>query len=86
MNFLAVDQFPEHAQIWILWTAVVQNRHGSKRKTGDQKIPHHPAGRCEPEKIVPIAQIQVQRQCFQMLKKNAPMPMDDRLRDTRCPR
>ena len=46
----------------------------------DEVVPHHPAGRAEPEEPIRRPEIVMQRMDLQVLEQDAAVPVDDRLR------
>ena len=48
--------------------------------TADEEVPHHPAGRREPEDAVAGLRVEVQVELLQLLEQDAAVALDDRLR------
>ena len=60
--------------------AVVQHDARVDRQPRDQVVPHHPAGRAEPEEPIGGPEVVVQRVDLQVLEQDAAVAVDDRLR------
>ena len=52
----------------------------------DERVPHHPGGRAEPEQAAARLQVPAERVRLEVLEQDAAVPVDDRLRPARRPR
>ena len=60
--------------------AVVQHDRGVAEQAADEEVPHHPAGRGEPEHAIAALQVEVQLALLQLLEQDAAVAVHDRLR------
>ena len=72
-------ELPQHAQVGVGGTAVVEHDRGFAEQAADEEVPHHPAGRGEPEHAVVRAQVEVQA-LLQLLDQDPAVALHDRLR------
>ena len=63
--------------------AVEQHDRRAHGRAGDQEVPHHPAGRGEPEEPVARAEVVVQGQHLEVLEQDAAVAVHDRLGQAR---
>ena len=63
--------------------AVVEHDRRARQQPADQEVPHHPAGRGEPEEAVARPAVAVQVRLLQVLQQDAAVALDDRLRQPR---
>ncbi len=73
-------QVPEHAHVGVAGVAVVEDDRGAGQQAGDEEVPHHPAGRREPEEAVAGVGVDVEVELLQVLEQDAALALDDRLR------
>src|SRR5258708_28715588 len=74
-----LDTFPEHFQIWITSTAIIEQNRRADQQPADEQVPHHPPCRGIPEEPIVRFQIQPQSQAFQMFKEDSTLAVDDGL-------
>ncbi len=60
--------------------AVVEHDRGRREQHADEEVPHHPAGRREPERAVVLVHVEVQVQVLELLEQDPAVALDDRLR------
>ncbi len=72
-------QAPEGAQIGPTGVAVEQHDGGPDAQTRDQEVPHHPAGRGEPEEAVAGPEVLVEAQGLEVFQQDAAVAVDDGL-------
>ena len=60
--------------------AVVEDDRGVGEQDADEEVPHHPAGRGEPEDAVAGLRVEVQVELLQLLQQDPAVALDDRLR------
>ena len=73
-------QLPESTEIGVSRAAVVQDDGGIREQSAVQEVPHHPAGRREPEEPVVVLQVGVQTELLQELEEDPAVPVHDRFR------
>ena len=76
----ALGEVPEHAHVGVARVAVVEDDRGPGQQAGDEEVPHHPAGRGEPEEAVAGVGVDVEVELLQVLEQDAALGLDDRLR------
>ena len=76
----SVGEVPEHAHVRVAGAAVVEHDRGVGEQDADEEVPHHPAGRREPEDAVARLRVEVQVQLLQLLEQDPAVALDDRLR------
>ena len=76
----ALGEVPEHAHVGVAGAAVVEDDRGPGQQPGDEEVPHHPAGRREPEEAVAGVGVDVEVELLQVLEQDAALALDDRLR------
>ena len=76
----ALGEVPEHAHVGVAGVAVVEDDRGPGQQPGDEEVPHHPAGRREPEEAVAGVGVDVEVELLQVLEQDAALALDDRLR------
>ena len=76
----ALRQVPEHAHVGVAGVAVVEHDRGLGQQPGDEEVPHHPAGRGEPEEAVAGVGVDVEVELLQVLEQDPALALDDRLR------
>src|SRR5215203_271259 len=74
---------PQCAEIGVTRVAVVQNDRGTSEQTGDQQVPHHPAGGREPEEPLARAEVVMESVRLQMLDDDSAVPVHDPLWEPR---
>ena len=70
---------PQRAQIRVRRVAVEQHDRRTHGGGGDEVVPHHPAGRGEPEEPVARPEVVVQGQHLEMFEQDSAVAVDDRL-------
>ncbi len=60
--------------------AVVEDDRGAGEEAGDEEVPHHPAGRREPEEAIAGVGVDVEVELLQVLEQDPALALDDRLR------
>ena len=73
---------PQRAEIRMAGVAVVQDCRATDEQRTQQQVPHHPAGRREPEHPVAGTDIAMETHDLGMLEHDPAMTVDDRLRQT----
>ena len=76
----ALGEVPEDAHVRVAGAAVVEDDRGAGEQAGDEEVPHHPAGRREPEEAVAGVGVDVEVELLQVLEEDAALALDDRLR------
>ncbi len=76
---LCLGHPPQRAEIGMAGTAVVGDDRRSHEQATEQVVPHHPAGRGEPEERVAGAEIVVQHLLLEVLQHDAALAVHDRL-------
>ena len=76
----ARGEVPQRVERRVAGGAVVEEDRGFGQQPGDEEVPHHPAGRGEPEQAVAPLRVHVQMQHLQVLEQDAALGLDDRLR------
>ena len=61
-------------------TAVVEHDRRRGQQRADEEVPHHPAGRREPEDAVVLVRVDVQVELLELLEQDPAVAVDDRLR------
>ena len=82
----ALGKVPEDIHVRVARVAVVGDDRRAGEEDADEEVPHHPAGRREPEDAVAFLGVHVEVQLLQVLEQDAPVPLDDRLRQAGGPR
>ena len=78
-----LGEVPEHPEVGGARVAVVEDDRGVGEEAADDEVPHHPAGRREPEEPVVGLKIDVEVHLLQRLEDDPAVAVDDRLRQTR---
>ena len=78
-----LGQIPEDAHVRVAGIAVVEDDCRPGQQPGDEEVPHHPAGRGEPEEAVAGVGVDVEVELLQVLEQDPALPLDDRLRQAR---
>ena len=73
-------QLPQTVKRRIAGVAVEQHHRGVGQQHADEEVPHHPAGRREPEHAVAGARVDVQLVVLELLEQDPALALDDRLR------
>ena len=73
-------EVPQRAHVRVARRAVVQQHRRLGQQPRDDEVPHHPAGRGEPEQPVAGLRVDVQVQHLQVLEQDPALALDDRLR------
>ena len=73
-------QAPLHLEVGVQRVAVEHHDRGSQQQRGDQRVPHHPRRRREPQEAVAGAQIPAQPAVLEMLDEDSAVTVNDRLR------
>ena len=60
--------------------AVIEDDRGVHEESRDEVVPHHPAGRAEPEEPIGGTQVMVEGVDLEVLEEDPAVPVDDRLR------
>ena len=76
----ALGEVPQHAHVRVAGAAVVEHDRGLGEQPGDEEVPHHPAGRGEPEDAVAGLRVDVQVELLEVLEQDPALAVDDRLR------
>ena len=76
----ALGEVPEHAHVRVARVAVVEDDRGPGQQSRDEEVPHHPAGRGEPEEAVAGVGVDVEVELLQVLEQDAALRLHDRLR------
>ncbi len=63
--------------------AVVEHDRGRRQQAADEEVPHHPAGRREPEDAVARLRVDVQVLVLELLQQDPAVALHDRLRQAR---
>ncbi len=72
-------QVPQNAEVRVARIAVIQHDRGVGQQHADEEVPHHPAGRREPEHPVAGLSVEVQVQLLDVLEQDPALPVHDRL-------
>ena len=75
-----LGEVPEDAHVGVAGAAVVEDDRGPGQQPGDEEVPHHPAGRREPEEAVAGVGVDVEVELLQVLEQDAAVALDDRFR------
>ncbi len=75
-----LGEVPERAHVGMPGVAVVEDDRRLGEQAGDEEVPHHPAGRREPEEAVAGMGVDVEVQLLQVLEQDPALALDDRLR------
>ena len=75
-----LGEVPEDAHVGVAGVAVVEDDRGPGEEAGDEEVPHHPAGRREPEEAVAGMGVDVEVELLQVLEQDPALALDDRLR------
>ena len=81
----AAARVPQGVQVGLGGAAVVEHDRGLGEQAADEEVPHHPAGRREPEEAVAALRVEVQVQLLQVLEQDPALAVDDRLRQAGRP-
>jgi hypothetical protein len=73
-------QLPQHVHVREARGAVVEHDRGRREQHAEQEVPHHPAGRREPEDAVVGVRVEVQVLLLELLEQDPALALDDRLR------
>src|SRR5664280_1249784 len=74
-----LGQPPEGTEVGMAGVAVVQNQGGTEQQSRGEEVPHHPAGRAEPEEPVVWAEVAVQGECLVVLEQDAAVAVHEAL-------
>ena len=75
-----LGQVPEHVHVGVAGAAVVEDDRRPGEQAGDEEVPHHPAGRREPEEAVAGVGVDVEVELLQVLEQDPAVALDDRFR------
>ena len=75
-----LGEVPERVQVGVAGVAVVEDDRRRGEQAGDDEVPHHPAGRREPEEAVAGMGVDVEVELLQVLEQDPALALDDRLR------
>ena len=75
-----LGEVPEPVEVGRARVAVVEHDRGVGEQHGDEEVPHHPAGRREPEHAVALVRVQVQVHHLEVLEQDPALALHDRLR------
>ena len=78
----ALGQVPEDVHVGMTRAAVVEHDRGRGQQAGDEEVPHHPAGRGEPEDAVAVLGVDVEVELLEMLDQDSALALDDRFRQS----
>ncbi len=78
-----LDQPPLEAEIGPAGVPVDHHDRAAREQDRDERVPHHPRGRREPEEPVVGTEVPAQHVVLQLLDEEAAVPVDDRLRQAR---
>ena len=78
----SLGEIPEHSEVGLRRVAVVEDDGCLREQPAEQEVPHHPAGRREPEQPVARARVDVEVQRLQVLEQDAALRVHDRLGQT----
>ena len=75
-----LGEIPQHAHVRMPGRAVVEHDRAVGEQAADEEVPHHPAGRREPEEAVALLHVHVEVELLEVLEQDPALPLDDRLR------
>ncbi len=78
-----VGEIPERAEAGVGRVPVEEHDRGIRQQAADEEVPHHPAGRREPEQPVAGVGVEVEPELLQVLEQDAALSVHDRLRQSR---
>ena len=78
-----VGEVPQHAHVRVAGAAVVEHDRRLGEQARDEEVPHHPAGRGEPEHAVAGPGVDVQLQLLEVLEQDPALALHDRLGQAR---
>ncbi|GBC87295.1 hypothetical protein HRbin12_01298 [bacterium HR12] len=74
---------PERGEVGVRGAPVVEHDARAEGEPAEEEVPHHPAGRREPEEALAGPDVVVERQGLQVLEEDPAVPLHDRLRQAR---
>ena len=80
---MLLRDLPQPPEVGVAWAAVVQDDRRTGQQTGDEQVPHHPAGGGEPEEPLAWAEIVMEPERLQMLDDDSAVPMHDPFGESR---
>src|SRR6202007_1250972 len=75
-----VCEIPQRAEVRVRGIAVEEDDGRLGEQRADEEVPHHPAGRREPEDAVARVRVEVETELLQVLEEDPALAVDDRLR------
>ena len=75
----ALGQVPQRAEVGRAGIAVEEHDRGRRQQHADEEVPHHPAGRGEPEDAIALLRVEVQVHVLEVLEQDPALAVDDRL-------